>query len=103
MKPIRKIIFNSNELSEILDRGTPLEEVLSLFYKLLEKNYALKTPGTFERISHSSIEKDLAESIIGEIVNYLKESDKVSVIRITPVVKGEIFAIELLEEDYDQE
>lgn len=96
MKPKKRIIFTSNELSEILDSGAPVEEVLSLIHRLLEKNYAIKTINPFERISQSSIEKDSLDSIIRVLVQFLENLDKCATVKITPVVKGEIFAIEIL-------
>lgn len=93
--PKKKILITCDELTNVLNSGSPVEEVLNMVYRLFEKNFSIQTPGGFERISQCSIEKNLAENIVIELIRYLKKLDEVVMIKITPLVKGEIFELEV--------
>ncbi len=93
--PKKKILISCDELTNVLNSGSLIEEVLNMIYRLLEKNFAIRTPGGYERISQSSIEKNLAENIVKGLIKYLQNLDDVSMIKISPLIKGEVFEIEI--------
>lgn len=91
----KKIIISIDDLTNAITSDCSVEEVLNYIFKTMQKNHAIPTPDILTSVSQSSIEKELIETLVCIIVKHLRELKVSEVIKVTPLIKGEIFEIEI--------